>query len=164
MERIWNYFFYSTWKVLFKKGEIVSRSIFFIMFNLFPFLRKNEQAGQKELNKFMNNKDSGLNIGFAYNFMLLTTLVIYTSFCLIVVQLLNIVVGDAIYYYYFIIAGLSYLTNYLFLYHKSKYIKYFKEFEKIDRKVIIYISAVLFHLTIFCLGVLTIHFTVGFDF
>lgn len=111
----------------------------------------------------MNNKDFGFNIGFAFGFMFLTTMVIYTSICLFLVKLLNIDVEDTIYYYFFAVVALSYLTNYFFLYRADTYKKHFEEFEKIKNKSRIYLSAVLFHLAIIGFGILSIHFTVGFN-
>lgn len=162
MERIWNYFFYSTWYVQLNLGEILIRKpIYFIMLTLFPFLRKNLHLGQKNYNRVMNNKDFGFNIGFAFGFMFLTTMVIYTSICLFLVKLLNIEVEDKIYYYFFSVVVLSYLTNYLFLYRADTYKKHFEAFEKINNKSLICFSAVLFHLAIIGLGILSIYLTLG---
>ena len=163
MERTWNYFFYSTLKLQILLGDLLfQKPIYFIILNVFPFLRKNEAKGLKEYKKVMNNKDYGFNIGFAFGFMFLTTMIIYTSICLYLVKLLNLEVGDAIYYYFIVIVVLSYATNYLFLYRADTYRKYFDEFEKTSSKSLIYPSAILFHLGIFGFGILSIHWTVGF--
>ncbi|MFA6924924.1 MAG: hypothetical protein WC223_11815 [Bacteroidales bacterium] len=164
MERIWNYFFYSTWKLQILLGDLLfQKPIYFIILNIFPFLRKNEAKGLKEYKKVMNNKDYGFNIGFAFGFMFLTTMVIYSSICLYIVKLLNIEVGDTIYYYFIVVVALSYLTNYLLLYRSDAYKKYFDEFDKVNNKSLIYLSAVLFHLGIIGFGILSIHWTVGFN-
>lgn len=163
MKRIWNYFFYCTWYVQLNLGEtLIRKPIYFIMLNLFPFLRKNLQKGQKDYNRVMNNKDFGFNIGFAFGFMFLTTMIIYTSISLFLVNLLNIEVGDRIYYYFFAIVAFSYLTNDLLLYRSLTYKKYFVEFEKINNKSQFFISAILFHLGIIGIGILTVHFIIGF--
>lgn len=165
MEKIWNYFFYSTWYVQLNLGEtLIRKPIYFIMLNLFPSLRKNLHKGQKDYNRVMNNKDFGFNIGFAFGFMFLTTMIIYTSICLFLVKLLDIEVEDTIYYYFFAVVTLSYLTNELLIYRKDIYKKYFDEFEKLNTKSLIYISAILFHLGVIGFGILSIHFTIGFSF
>jgi hypothetical protein len=133
------------------------------MLNLFPFLRKNMQRGRKEYNRIMNNKDFGFNVGFAFGFMFLTTIIIYTSVCLFIVKLLNIEVGDTIYNYFVVVVALSYLTNYFFLYRADTYKKYFVEFEKVNNKSRIYLSAILFHLVVIGFGIFSIQFTVGFN-
>ena len=162
MKRIWNYFFYSTWYVQLNLGEIlIRRPIYFIMLTLFPFLGKNLHLGQKNYDRVMNNKDFGLNIGFAFGFMFLTTMVIYTSICLLLVKLLNIEVEDNIYYYFFSVVVLSYSTNYLLLYRADNYKKYFEAFEKINNRPLICFSAVLFHLAIIGLGIFSIYLTSG---
>lgn len=164
MEKIWNYFFYSTWYVQLNLGEsLIRKPIYFIMLNLFPSLRKNLHKGQKDYNRVMNNKDFGFNIGFAFGFMFLTTMIIYTSICLFLVKLLDIEVEDTIYYYFFAVVALSYLTNYLLLYRSDTYKKHFDEFEKNNNKSRIFLSAVLFHLAIIGFGILSIYFTVGFN-
>jgi hypothetical protein len=164
MERIWNYFFYSTWNLQTNLGEMLIRKpIYFIMLTLFPFLRKNVHNGTKSYNRVMNNKDYGFNIGFAFGFMFLTTMLIYSSLSLYLVELLNIKVGDTIYYYFIAVVVLSYLTNYLLLYRSNTYKKYFNEFDKINNKSLIYLSSILFHLCVFGFGILSIYFTIGFN-
>lgn len=164
MERIWNYFFYSTWKTQIFLSYILFERPLVFLFNLVPFLRKNWYNGKKEYNKVMNSKEYGLNLGFAFGFMFLTTMVIYTSICLFLVKLINIEVEDTIYYYFVAILVLSYITNELLIYRTDTYKKYFKEFEKINNKSRIYFSAVFFHLTIIGIGILSIYLTVGFNF
>lgn len=129
MERIWNYFFYSTWKLLKRTGEIFIENPLIYIFNLVPYLRKNWNKGKKGYKQVMHSKDYGFNIGFAFSFMFLTTVVIYTSICLYLVKLLNIEVGNTIYNYFLGVIALSYLTNYFFLYRSDTYKKYFNEFD-----------------------------------
>ena len=163
MERIWNYFFYSTWKFQILLGGILIEKPLIYLFNLIPFLKGKWSKGKKEYEKFMHNKDYGANIGFAFSFMFLTTTVIYTIICLFLVNLVNIEVGDKIYYYFYTVAALSYITNYFFLYRGDIYKKHFEEFEKSNQKSSIYLSALGFHLGVIGLGILSIHFTVGFN-
>lgn len=163
MERIWNYFFYSTWKFQISLGGILIEKPLIYFFNLIPILRKNWNKGKKEYQRVMHRKDYGFNIGFAFGFMFLTTMVIYTSICLFLVKLLNLEVGDTIYYYFVAVVALSYLTNYLLLYRSDTYKKYFDEFEKVNNKRLIYLSAVFFHLGIIGFGILSIYCTVGFN-
>lgn len=164
MIRIWNYFFYSTWKTQTILGKkLFQETIFLVMLKLFPFLKKNEKKGLKEYNKVMNSKEYGLNLGFAFSFMFLTTMVLYTSVCLILVKMLNVEVEDKMVYYFLAVIALSYLTNELLIYKSDTYKKYFEEFEKVNNKSLIYLSAVLFHLAIIGFGILSIHFTVGFN-
>lgn len=164
MRRIWNYFFYSTWKFQISFGEAIIEKPLIYLFNLVPFLRNNWSKGKNEYKRAMHDKDYGFNIGFAFGFMLLSTMVIYTSICLILVKLLSVEVGDTIYYYFFAIVTISYLTNELLIYRADTYKKYFDEFEKVSNKPLIYLSAVLFHIGIMCFGILSAYFTVGFNF
>jgi len=162
MERIWNYLFYSTWNLQINLGEIlIQKPIHFIMLNLFPFLRKNKQKGVKDYKRVMNNKDYGFNIGFAFGFMFLSTMIIYSSICLYLVKLLNIEVGDTIYYYFIVVVALSYITNYLFLYRSDIYKKYFDEFDKENSKL--NYLPVVFHTGVVIFGILSIHWTIGFN-
>lgn len=163
MERIWNYFFYSFWCLEVNFGEIlIRRPIFFIMLKLFPSLSKNAKKGEKEYQKIMNSKDSGFNVGFAFGFMFLMTMIIYSCICLWVVKLQNIQIGYLLYYFVAVIV-LSYLTNYFLLYQSDKYKRYFHEFEKKSSKRLSYLTAVLFSLCIAGMGLLSIYYTVGFN-
>ncbi len=162
MQKVWNYFFYCTWKLQITIIENIIEKPLTYLFNLVPFFRNNWNRGRSEYKRLMNNEDSGFNIGFAFAFMFLTTVIIYSSFCLFLVTILKLDFVDKIEVYLLIIVGLSYLTNYLFLYRSDTYKNYFVEFGKLNKVSIVYISAVFFHLIIFFLGILSIYLTIGF--
>ncbi len=165
MQRIWNFFLYSTWKLLNKSGEVlIQKPIYFIVLNIFPFLRKNEKEGLKSYKRVMNDKDFSFNISFAFGYMFFTTMIIYADICLYVCFYFKIEVGDKLYYYFIAVAALAYLTNQMLSWRNDVYLKYFNEFDNADKKKLIYLPAVLFHLGFAVFTVLSIHWTIGFNF
>lgn len=164
MQRVWNYFLYSTWKLLNKSGEeLIQKPIYFIILKFFPFLRKNEEKGLKSFKRVMNDKDFSFNISFAFGYMFFTTMIIYAVICLYVCSYFQIEVGDKLYYYFIAVVVLSYITNQILSWRNNVYLKYFDEFEK-SKSPIIYLSAVLFHLGVAIFTVLSIYWTIGFNF
>ncbi len=160
MTRIWNYLFYSTWKTQIDFGrKFIQEPFFFLMFKLFPSLRKNERKGLKEFNKLFNNKDSGANLGFAFAYMNFSTMIVYFCVSIYLGKILDIViVRSTVSYYFFGVILVSYLTNQLLIYRGDTYKKYFNEFEKVSNKSQFYFSAVLFHVVVFTFGILKIFF------
>lgn len=164
MKRIWNYFFYSTWLLQFSLGKILIEKPLAYFFSKIPFLHNNWTKGKKGYDKFMHDKNGGLNIGFSFGFMFLSTMIIYSIICLIVIKLFQNQVDERIYYFFYLIAILSYLTNYICIYRLDIYKKYFEEFKNIEPKSKIYISAILFHTGILFFGILSVYLTIGFNF
>ena len=165
MQRTWNYFLYSTWKLLNLLGEVlIQKPIYCIILNTFPFLRKNETKGLKSYKRVMTDRDFSFNIAFAFGYMFFTTMIIYTVIFLYLCHFFQIEVEDKIYYYFIAVVVLSYLTNEILSWRKDVYLKYFTEFDKVNNKSMIYLNAVLFHLGISIFAVLSIHLTIGFNF
>jgi hypothetical protein len=162
MQKVWNYFFYCTWKLQIAIIENIIEKPITYLFNLVPFFKNNWQRGRSGYQKLMNNKDSGINIGFAFAFMFLTTVIIYFSISLYLTSILKLDFVNKVEVYLLIIVGLSYLTNYLFLYRSDNYKNYFVVFDKLKNISNVYISAILFHLIIISLGILSIYLTIGF--
>lgn len=165
MQRTWNYIFYSTWKLLNKLGEVLfQKPIYFILLNIFPRLRKNEKRGLKSYKRVMNDRDLSFNIAFSFGYMFFTTMIIYTVIFLYVCHFFQIEAGENLYYYFIAVVVLSYLTNEILSWRNDKYLKYFAKFDSINKKSLIYLPAVLFHLGVIVFAVLSIHWTVGFNF
>lgn len=165
MQRVWNYLLYSTWCLLNFLGEVLFRKpIHFIMLKVFPSLKKNKKKALSSYNKSMNSKDLSFNIAFAYGYMFMTTMIIYAIIFLYLGHSFRLDVGDKLYYYFIAVVALSYLTNQILSWRNDKYLKYFAEFDSLNNKTKVYLSAVLFHLGIFFFAVLSIHWTVGFNF
>jgi hypothetical protein len=165
MQRIWNYFLYSTWKLLNKLGDVLfQKPIYFILLNIFPRLRKNEKRGLKSYKQVMNDSDLSFNIAFSFGYMFFTTMIIYFLLFVYVYHLFHIAISDKLYPNFIAIVVLSYLTNEILSWRNDKYLKYFDEFDKISKKPMIYLSAILFHLGVITIAILTIHLTIGFDF
>ena len=111
----------------------------------------------------MNNKEYGVNINTAYSFMFLSVLIIYASVCLILVDAFDVAVGDKIYRYFMAVIFFSYVTNYVLLHRNDNYKSYFKEFDQAEHKSQVFASALLFHSGVIVFGILSVHFTIGFD-
>lgn len=161
MKKIWNYFFYSTWRSLASLGTITIEKPIVYFFTMIPFFKKNWDKGKKKYHRYMHNKESGVNINFAFTSMFITTMVIFTSICMISIKLLKIKVEHTNYNYFWAVVALSYFTNYFALYHADTYKIYFVEFQKITNNKQFYIAAVLFHTIVMVLGILSAYLTVG---
>ena len=165
MQRAWNYLLYSTWCLLNFLGEVLFRKpIYFIMLKVFPFLKKNKKKALSSYNKTMNSRDFSFNIAFAYGYMFMTTMIIYVIIFMYSGYFLHIEVGDNLHYYFIAVVVLSYLTNQILSWRKDVYLKYFNDFDKVDNKSQIYLTAVLFHLGVLLFAVLSIYWMVGFNF
>lgn len=164
MQRVWNYFLYSTWKLLCYAGvNLIERPLFKVL-SIVPFFRKNIEKGKGRHRRIVDDRSFSFNIAFAYGYMFFTTMVIYTIIFLYLVHYFQIEVGDNLYYYFIAVAISSYLTNQILSWHNDKYLKYFTEFDRLNNKRKDYLSAVLFHLGVFLFAALSIHWTVGYDF
>lgn len=159
MTRIWNYFFYSTWQLHYAIGTYLMQEPLYRLAQHIPFMRKNLKEKREGFHRLMHDLDSGLTVGLSFRAMFTTTMVMYLIVFLILVTELKINVKQTLYYYGLLIIGLAYLTNHFFLFRADIYKKYFKEFDKIQNKSIIYFSAVFFHLGVFGLCALLIYFT-----
>lgn len=142
--------------------NLIYRSVAKVL-SLVPFFRKNLEKGKEDYRKVMNNKGEGLNIGFAFGIMFLTTSVIYVSIGLWIGKLLNKEVDNSAYFYFITMLVAAYLTNEMLLYRSNVYKRYFRKFERVQNPTIIYLSAILFHVGVFCLGVLSASYTIGFN-
>jgi len=164
MKKRWNYFFYSTWLLQSVFGKMIIEKPLEYFFSKIPFLHNNWTKGRKEYDRLVHSKNNSMNIGFAFGFMFLSTLIIYSCLCLFVVNFCGVTIGENIYLYFYSIVILSYMTNYVFIYRLNAYKQYFNEFKSIEPKSKIYVSAILFHGTIILIGVLTAYLTIGFNF
>lgn len=164
MEKIWNYFFYCTWEFQkFFSQYFIEKPVVYL-FKFIPYLQNNWDKGKSDYNRIFHNKNYGIGVGFAFSLMFSKAMIIYASICLFAVKILDVTVGDTFRYYFVSVLILSFFTNQFLLYRKSKYKKYFKEFEKIEKKSRIYYSAFLFHLGIWCFGLVSVCLTIGFKF
>jgi hypothetical protein len=111
----------------------------------------------------INNRKNGLNLGFAFRFMNLTTGIAYG----IILLYINVIIGHEVKedMLYFLIGAfvLSYATNYWFLRRNDTYLKYFKEFETENFSRWNYMYLFLFHAGILSFGIVSIYLTVGFN-
>lgn len=162
MTRIWNYFFYSTWQIQFAIGNLMEVPIHRLSQRI-PFMRKNSKEKREGFYRVMYDLDSGINVELSFRAMFMSTSIVYSIVFLILVTELKINVKETLYYYGFLVVGLAYLTNHFFLFRADIYKKYFKEFDKIQNKSIIYFSAVFFHLGAYVFSLLLIYFTTGFN-
>lgn len=162
MQRTWNYLFYSTWKFHNRASDIVIAPLVFL-FDKVRFFRENWKKGEKEYNKVIKRKNLGINVLFSYYCMLTTTSILYSIFFLYGCYFFQIEVGNKLYYYSIAVVGLSYSTNEFLAWRKDVYLKYFTEFDK-EKKKLIYLPAILFHLGVAIFAVLSIHWTIGFSF
>ena len=119
MERIWNYFFYFTWRLTNVLGNFFIDEPIEKIVSLIPFFRRNKEERKKSYDNVINDRKSGYNIRFAFGDMLVTTSILYMIVCLYLVKWLNIPIGDTIDYYFIAIPALSILTNYFFFYYKD---------------------------------------------
>lgn len=162
MTRIWNYFFYSTWQLNFAIGNLMEVPIHRLSQQI-PFMRKNSKEKREGFHRLMHDLDSGINVELSFRAMFMSTAIVYSIVFLILVTELKINVKDTLYYYAILNIGLAYLTNHFFLFRADIYKKYFKEFDKIQNKTIIYLSAIFFHLGAYVFSLLLIYFTTGFN-
>ena len=159
----WNYFYYATYKLLSFLGEALIEKPLVYFFNSIPALKRNWNKGKKEYHMYMNSKEYGLNIGSAYRCMFFAALIIYASVCLLLVKVLGLEVGDAVYRYFIGVIFCSYVTNYYLLHRNDIYITYFKEFDQAEHGPNVYYSALVFHISVIAFGFLSVYFTIGFD-
>jgi hypothetical protein len=163
MKRIWNYFFYSTWKIQDKFARNFIEKPLIEIFSLIPYFKNNWEKGRKAHQIIMHSKNYGTGIGFAFSFMFLTTCVIYLCICILLTKVLTCETSvESGKYFFFGIIGLSYLTNQMLLYSNDTYKRYFDEFEKVDKKTVFLLSAIAFHLGVVGIGILFIYYFVGF--
>lgn len=148
--KFWNKLFYLTWKGQNYIGEVLfQRSIHYFIAAIFPAVRKNKM--ERDYKSVINDRNKGLNIGFAFQVMFLTTAIIYTILLFSVLFSLNLRLKENLIYILVTIVTLSYLTNYILLYKGDKYLKYFKEFDEQPVNKSLYLLATLLHLGVFSL-------------
>jgi len=160
---IWNYLFYSTWRLLINLGEILFERPLIFFFNLIPFFRNNWKKGKKSYNKFKYNLDFGTDILFAKYIMISATSGLYISICLYVEKYFNFTSKSSSIFYIIIVIFFSWATNYLLLEYKSTYKYYFSKFDEKYKNGMNYLWVILFHLGILAFTFLSIHLTTGFN-
>jgi hypothetical protein len=165
MERIWNYLFYLQFRKLENYSlKFVHKPIQNIYFYLFPKKNYRKSDMDNAYYTFINNRKNGLNLGFAFRFMNLTTTIFYG----IILLYFNVIIGHKVKedFKYFLIGAflLSYATNYWFLWRNDTYLKYFQQFEKETFSRWNYMYLFLFHAGILVFGIASIHMTIGFNF
>lgn len=164
MQRTWNYIFYSTWKLLCVSSQNLIEKPLGKVLSIVPFFRKNLKKGKKVHRRIMDSRNLSFNIAFSFGYMFFTTMIIYAIIFMYLGYYLKLEVGDKLYYWFIAVVILSYLTNEILSWRNDKYLKYFAEFDSINKKSMIYLPAVLFHLGVIVFAVLSIHWTVGFNF
>jgi len=164
MQRTWNYIFYSTWKLLCVSSQNLIEKPLGKVLSIVPFFRKNLKKGKKVHRRIMDSRHLSFNIAFSFGYMFFTTMIIYAIIFMYLGYYLKLEVGDKLYYWFIAVVILSYLTNEILSWRNDKYLKYFAEFDSINKKSMIYLPAVLFHLGVIVFAVLSIHWTVGFNF
>jgi hypothetical protein len=164
MERLWNYLLYLQWRLLNRLGaKLIQQPIHSITFFFFPKIRKKKEQIEQSYSLVINDSERGVNLGFAFSHIFLTTSIIYGVVCLYMNVLINHKVKDDIKYFLIGVMVLSYLTNYWLLWRKDIYLKYFKEFENQPFSRWRYLYVILFYLGIMTFGVLSIYWTIGFN-
>jgi len=164
MERIWNYLFYLQFRILEKYSlKFVHNPLQNVFFYFFPKKIKRKKKMDNAYYSVINNRKNGLNLGFAFRFMNLTTGIAYG----IILLYINVIIGHEVKedMLYFLIGAfvLSYATNYWFLRRNDTYLKYFKEFETENFSRWNYMYLFLFHAGILSFGIVSIYLTVGFN-
>ena len=164
MQRIWNFIYYSTWQNHNKVAEITIVP-FIYLFNQIPFFHKNwfENGGEQAFNNFIKNKKKGSNILFSDHCMLMSTSIIYFIIFLNVFYFFKINATDYLLFYFCVIFAFAYITNYFLIWRKNVYLKYFSEFASVEKKSLVYLPSVFFHISIFTIAVLSIFWTIGFN-
>lgn len=164
MERFWNYLFYLQWKFTHNIGvKYIQRPIISTLSFLFPRIKKNKLEVTQTADSTMGNPESGFNLGFAFSHLFITTTIGYGIICFYINLLINYEAGENFKYFLFGVMALSYLTNYWFLWYKDRYLKYFAEFDKKSIPKVHYLYLMLFHLGVIAFGILSIHWTIGFN-
>ncbi|MBC9811459.1 hypothetical protein H9Y05_03125 [Crocinitomicaceae bacterium CZZ-1] len=164
MERYWNYLFYLQHKLLNVIGvKYFQRPLSYIIFFIFPKLKKKKKEILNAAASSIDHKEMGFNLGFAFSHMFLTTVVIFSIICLYVTVLINYKIKEDIKYFITGVLLLSYLLNYWLLWKKDIYLTYFKKFEKQPFSQWHYLYIIFFHLGVWGFGILSIHWTIGFN-
>ena len=164
MQKIWNYLLYSTWRLLCVSSQNLIEKPLGKALSIVPFFRKNLKKGKEIHREIMDSRYLSFNIAFAFSYMFVTTMIIYTIIFLYLCHFFQIEAGNNLYYYFIAVVVLSYLTNEFLSWRKDVYLKYFTEFDKVNKKSMIYLPAVSFHLGVAIFAVLSIHWTIGFNF
>jgi len=142
LEKLWNYIYYITWHVLNRTTLCINQ---WLRRNLIWIFGKKVQLIDAAVTRGMNNDDYGINLGYAFAIMYQTT--IYIIFIILInlhyLDYFNIN-GYTIYHFFGIIM-LAYFINYLLLWRKDKFKKYFKEFQGVNKGTLGYIFVIFIH-------------------
>ena len=137
-----NYLNYYTFRLLCILGKgLFLKPLLFI----FPKSKAKKEAAENSYDEVMNDIQSGFNASFSLMFMFSTIVVLIATLCLYLVEMFNLSVRSSIYPLIIFVCVTSYLINYFCLRHKSRYIKYAREFEKLNGIRRHLLTAVLFH-------------------
>lgn len=154
MMRIWNYLFYFQWKLLNTAGtELIQKPLFSLVSLFVPAIKAKRDSIEKTASSFMNNKRGGANLGFAFNFMMITTAIIFGIFLFYITLLIGYKVRQDFIIFLLSAVVLSYLTNYFALWRNDNYLKYFNEFEKIKHSKIGYLYLLCFHMVVYIIAI-----------
>lgn len=162
MKGIWNYLFYLQWRLLNRLGsKFIQQPIHSVLYFFFPKIRKNKNEIDKSYSSVVNDSTQGFNLGFAFSHLFLTTAVIYSIICLYFNVLIDFKLRENLKYFLIGVMLLSYLTNYLLLWRKDNYLKYFKKYKQKTFHRVEYLYLVMFHLIVWTIGVFSVQWIVN---
>ncbi|MDU8925628.1 hypothetical protein RYD26_12130 [Pasteurellaceae bacterium LIM206] len=162
MKLLFNYLFYYTYKWIMLIGINIFEVPTLKLLTLVPVFKRNWARNKRKHRIIIDNPEYGFAIGFAFYYMLSSTILFVASIQLLIVAFLNIKLGTK--YDTEIFCGIfftiSYTLNELLLgWHSNKYMKYFVKFDKISNKRNGCLVAALFHIgaiTFFIISILLI--------
>lgn len=125
----WIFFYFYTFRMLCFLSEVIIRKPIHKTMSL--FLGKKKESKMKEnFDVVIQNKESGMNIDFAFSWMLFTTFMLYSLLFLLIKQVLTFEVQEMLIYYAIFLIILAFLTVNQFLRKSDVYLKHFSELEK----------------------------------
>jgi hypothetical protein len=142
-------------------GETLIEKPLIYVFTKIPLFRDNWEKGKKEYKAIIHGKN-GLNVGFAFSSMFVSTIWLAVSILAVSSYFFEIKVRENSSYYAITVLVFSYIVNQFLLYKSDKYKLYFKEFERKRSNVAVTFLGVLFHLVIWTWGLLSIYLADGF--
>jgi len=158
MIRFWNYLFYAHWRLLNGLGsKLIQQPIQSILSVFFPKIKKKKKEIKRGYSTAVEDPKQGLNLGFSFQLLFVTTTIVYGIICLYITVLLDYKIRKDFVFFLIGTLGLAYLSNYLLLWREDRYLKYFKIFENESFSRIHYLNVILFHLSIWTFGILSVY-------
>lgn len=158
MIKFWNKLFLGTFGLLSYGGSnLIQEPIFAILAFFFPSLHKKSKEIKSSARKVMDNKISGLNIGFAFSLMVFSTALFFSSICVILVYSFDYSIKEGLIYFFLIVFGLGYMFNYFLIYRKDRYQEFMKT-NNVEKKSY-FINSIMFHLGTLSIFILSLYIT-----